>query len=96
MFSVSIPNSATASALVETATKCRATAVSSPPRPSSSQVRATVALVIVSIVVKVLEATTNRVVAGSASTSASCRSLPSTLDTNLNSRPRSVWGRSAW
>jgi hypothetical protein len=40
MFAVSMPNSATFSALVETATKCFATAFSSPPSPSTSQRRA--------------------------------------------------------
>ena len=61
MFAVSMPNSATFSALVETATKCLATALSSPPSPSSSQRRASVALVSVSCVVKVLDATMNSV-----------------------------------
>ena len=56
MFSVSIPNSATPSALVETATKCLAIADSSPPRPASDHSRAVWALVIVSRVVNVFEA----------------------------------------
>ena len=69
MLSGSMPNSATASALVETATKCLATA-SSPaaaPSPRSSQSRAAAALVRVSSVVNVFELTTNSVVAGSRS-----------------------------
>ena len=69
MLSGSMPNSATALALVDTATKCLATA-SSPaasPSPASSQSRAAAALVSVSRVVNVLELTTNRVVAGSRS-----------------------------
>ena len=56
MLAVSMPNFATSSALVETATKCLAMAFSSPLRPASSQARAVCALVIVSNVVKVLEA----------------------------------------
>ncbi len=89
-----MPNAATFSAFVETATKCRATAALSPPSPSSSQRRADVALVIVSMVVKVLDATMNSVSAGSRSRSASCRSAPSTLDTKRNANARSVYGRS--
>src|SRR4029450_790157 len=64
MFSVSMPNSDTFCALVLTATKCLATADSSPPRPFSSQVRASLALVSVSWVVNVLDTTMNRVVGG--------------------------------
>jgi hypothetical protein len=63
MLAVSIPKRATSAAFVETATKCLATASS--PRAPVSQARAEAALVIVSWVVKVLEATTNRVRAGS-------------------------------
>ncbi len=90
-----MPNPATFSALVDRATKCLATAFSSPPSPSSSQERAEVAFVIVSIVVKVLDATMNSVSAGSRSRVASCRSEPSTLDTKRNVRSRAVNGRSA-
>ena len=50
--------------------------------PSSSQSRAEVALVIVSMVVNVFDATMNNVSAGSRSRMASCRSAPSTFDTN--------------
>ncbi len=64
MFSVSMPNSATPSALVETATKCLATAASSPPSPASDHSRAVRALVIVSSVVKVFEEITKRVSCG--------------------------------
>ena len=81
MLSVSIPNSATPSALVETATKCLATADSSPPSPASTHSRAVRALVIVSSVVKVFEETMNRVSAGSRSRVASAKSVPSTLET---------------
>ena len=76
-----MPNSATFAALVDTATKCRATAAASPPRPSSSQRRALSALVIVSRVVKVFDETMNSVSAGSRSPVASTRSVPSMLDT---------------
>ena len=81
MFSVSIPNAATLSAFVETATKCFATALSSPPIPPSSQSRAVVALVSVSIVVKVFDETTNSVEAGARSRVASTKSVPSTFET---------------
>ena len=77
-----MPKSATFSALVDSATKCLATAVRRRRSPASSQSRAEVALVIVSMVVKVLEATMNSVSAGSRSRTASCRSAPSTFDTN--------------
>ncbi len=95
MLSTSIPNSVTFSEFVDRATKCSATAFSSPPRPFSSQERAEVALVMVSIVVNVLEATMNSVSAGSRSRTASCRSAPSTFDTKRNVRSRAVNGRSA-
>jgi hypothetical protein len=81
MFAVSIPNSDTFAALVDTATKCLATALTSPPRPSSTQARALCALVMVSNVVKVFEETMNSVSAGSRSRVASTRSVPSTLET---------------
>ncbi len=95
MLSTSIPNSATFSAFVDRATKCLATAFSSPSRPFSSQERAEVALVMVSIVVKVLDATMNSVSDGSRSRVASCRSEPSTFDTKRNVSSRAVNGRSA-
>ncbi len=90
MFAVSIPNAVTPSALVDTATKCFATAASSPPRPSTSHARAERAFVIVSRVVNVFDETTNRVSAGSRSRVASTRSVPSTFDTNRNRRARSL------
>ena len=95
MFSVSIPNSATPSALVETATKCLAIAASSPPRPARAHSRAVRALVIVSRVVNVFEQTTNSVSAGSRSRVASAKSVPSTLETKrkLISRGRVVTQR---
>ena len=92
MFAGSIPNSATRCALVDTATKCLATA-SSParsPSPSSSQRRATFALVSVSSVPNVLDDTTTSVSAGSRSRVASATSVGSMLDTNRKVRSRSL------
>ena len=81
MLSVSMPNSDTSSALVETATKCLAIAASS-PRAARAHSRAVRALVIVSSVVKVFEQTMNSVSSGSRSRVASAKSVPSTLETN--------------
>ena len=89
MLAGSMPNAATFSALVDTATKCRETAAGS-PRASSSQALAVRALVRVSMVVKVLEQTMNRVSAGSRSRVASAMSAPSTLETNRNVIERSL------
>ena len=90
MFAVSMPNSETFSAFVETATKCFATAFASPPRPFSDQSRAVWALVIVSSVVKVFEETMKSVSAGSRSRVASAKSVPSTFETNRNVIERSL------
>jgi hypothetical protein len=90
MFAVSIPKSATFAALVDTATKCRATAFASPPDPASSQSRAARALVIVSSVVNVLDATMNSVSPGSRSRTASTKSVASTFDTKRNVSARSL------
>ena len=90
MFAVSMPNSATFWAFVETATKCLATAATSPPSPSSDHSRALCALVIVSSVVKVFEDTMKSVSAGSRSRVASTKSVPSTLDTKRNVMARSL------
>jgi hypothetical protein len=79
MFAVSMPNSSTRSALVDTATKWSATADS--PSVSTSQARAVRALVNVSMVPKVFDATMNSVEAGSESASTAATSAPSTLDT---------------
>ena len=95
MFAVSMPNAATFSAFVEIATKCRATAAASPPRPATNQSRAVRALVMVSCVVNVLDATRNRVSAGSRSRVCSTKSEPSTLDTKRITRSRSDTWRSA-
>ena len=87
MLAVSMPNLLTASALVETATKCLATAASS-PSAASDQSRAEPALVIVSRVVKVLEEMMNSVSSGSRSWVFSAKSVPSTLETNRKVRSR--------
>ena len=83
-----MPNSSTSFLLVDTATKCLATASS--PRASVSQRRAAVALVSVSSVVKVLEATMKSVVAGSSPSSLATRSAGSTLETNRAEMPASA------
>ena len=85
MFSGSIPNAETSVALVETATKCRATAVESPPQAATSHSRALRALVIVSCVVKVFDEMMKSVVAASSPAVASLKSVPSTLETKRNS-----------
>ena len=89
----SIPNAATASRFVDTATTCSGTASS--PSASTSQARTARALAIVSTVVKVFETTTASVSAGSRSRSASTTSVPSTFDTKRNVRSRRLWARSA-
>src|SRR5690348_9095012 len=76
-----IPNLVTASALVDTATKCLAIEVSLPPKASSVQTRAVCAFVIVSSVVKVLEQTIKSVSEGSRPRTDSTKSVPSTLET---------------
>jgi hypothetical protein len=88
MLSVSIPNADTFSAFVDTATKCLAIADSSPPSRASAHSRAVRALVIVSSVVNVFEATMNSVSSASRPRVASTESVPSTLDTKrkVNSR----------
>ena len=89
MFAVSMPNFSTSSAFVETATKCFATAASS-LRAASDHSRAVRALVIVSSVVNVFDATMNSVSSGSRSRVASQKSVPSTFDTNRNVIERSL------
>ena len=90
MLAVSMPNLETLAALVETATKCLATAFASPPKPLSDQSRAVWALVIVSSVVNVFEETMNSVSAGSRSWVASAKSVPSTLETKRKVSARSL------
>ena len=70
-----MPNAETFSALVETATKCFATAFGFPPRPLSNQSRALCALVMVSSVVKVFDEMMKSVSAGSRSRVASTKSI---------------------
>ncbi len=74
-----MPNFATSAALVDTATKCLATADSSSPSAGQAQSRAVRALVSVSSVVNVFDETMNSVSAGSRSRVASQKSVPSTL-----------------
>src|SRR5262249_57682419 len=64
MLAVSIPNADTFSAFVDTATKCFATALGSPPSPLSDQSRVLCALVVVSSVVRVFDETTDSFSAG--------------------------------
>ncbi len=80
-----MPNFATSVALVDTATKCRATAFGS-RSARRVQSRAAWALASVSWVVKVLEETTKSVSAGSRSRVASTKSVPSTLETKRSVR----------
>jgi hypothetical protein len=94
MLAGSMPKFRTASVLVETAAKWCCTADLS-PSDSSSQPRAVWALVNVSIVVKVFEATMNRVSAGSRSCVASQMSVPSTFDTKRTVSERSLKSFSA-
>src|SRR5207245_1152500 len=90
MLAGSMPNFATPSPFVDTATKCCRTARSSPSL-RRHQTRAEWALVSVSIVVKVLEQTMNRVSSGSRSRVASTRSVPSTLETKRNVMSLVLW-----
>ncbi len=87
MFAVSMPKAATSSEAVDTATKCFATAASSPSR-ASAQSRAVRAFVIVSSVVNVFEATMKSVSSGSRSSVFSAKSVPSTFETKRNVRSR--------
>ncbi len=84
MRSSAMPKAATFSSAVETAAKCCATASS--PSARTSQARAERALVMVSRVVKVFEATRNSVVFGSSPCSVSMISAPSTLETKWQRR----------
>ena len=88
MLSVLMPNSSTSSLLVDTATKCLDTAAS--PSASVSQRRAAVALVSVSSVENVFDATMKSVVAGSSPSSLATRSAGSTLETNRAEMPASA------
>ena len=89
-----MPKARAPAALVDTATKCLATALSS-PSACNSQARATSALLIVSCVVNVLDETTNSVSAASRSCVASVKAAPWTLETKRKRRLRSLYGRNA-
>jgi hypothetical protein len=80
MLAVSMPKLLTSAALVETATKCFATA-SSLPNFERAQARAECAFVIVSSVVNVFDAMMNSVSAASRSCVASAKSVASMFDT---------------
>ena len=96
MLAVSMPNLRTSSALVETATKCFATAFSS-LSAARHQSRAVFALVMVSSVTNVFEEMTNRVSAGSIPHVDSTKSVPSTFETNSKRRFRSLkWRSASW
>ena len=73
-----MPNFLTSPALVETATKCLATACS--PKASISHLRQVLAFVIVSMVVNVLEETINSVVSGSILFKTSAQAVPSIFE----------------
>ena len=75
-----MPNLRTSDSLVDTATKCFSTAGSLPSAPTS-QARAVRALVIVSSVVNVFDATMKSVSAGFRSRVASTKSVASTFET---------------
>jgi len=89
MLAVSMPNLETSAALVDTATKCFATARSS-PSACSVHSRALRAFVIVSSVVKVFDDTMNKVSAGSRSRVASAKSVPSTFETKRKLMSRAL------
>jgi hypothetical protein len=89
MLAVSMPNSETRSAFVDTATKCRATASSLPSSPTT-QSRAERAFVSVSRVPNVLDEMMNSVSSADRSRVASTKSVESTFDTNRNVRSRRV------
>ena len=84
-----MPNSATASAFVETATKCFATADSS-PSAARAHSRAVCAFVIVSRVVKVFDDTMKSVSSAARSRVASTKSVESTFETKRNVKSRRV------
>src|SRR5690554_3769099 len=80
MLSLPTPKATAFSTLEDTAIKCRLVVLSLPPL-FRNQVRAVLALRVVSGVVKLLEATTNRVVSALIWRSTSAICAPSTLDT---------------
>ncbi len=80
-----MPKAETLSSAVETAQKCAFTASS--PSADTSQRRAVCALVIVSMVVKVLDAMMKRVRFGSSPFSVSAMCAPSTFETKCARGP---------
>ncbi len=80
-----MPNFVTSLVLVDSATKCFATWAGS-FADSRNQRRAVCALVIVSCVVNVFDATRNSVVSGETRFSVSAMCVPSTLETKCRSR----------
>src|SRR3989442_994916 len=86
MLAVSMPKRATSASLVESATKCFATAPSS-PSARTHQARASRALVRVSRVVKVFDATTNSVSLGSRARVATEHRLDPRWQPALGGRP---------
>mmetsp|Transcript_12914 Transcript_12914/g.42943 ORF Transcript_12914/g.42943 Transcript_12914/m.42943 type:complete len:298 (+) Transcript_12914:781-1674(+) len=95
LFCSSMPNSFTALPLVESAAKCFAMAALSPPSSASSQDLAELALVIVSCVVKVLDAIRKSVVSASSAFVTSAMCVPSTFETKCTLRSRFEYGLSA-
>src|ERR1700733_8040708 len=89
MLAVSMPNSETSLAFVDTATKCLATAALSPSSPTTQSL-AEVALVSVSSVPNVFDEMMNSVSSAARSLVASTKSVESTLDTNRNVMSRSL------
>ncbi len=86
-----MPNLDTSAALVESATKCfgdRALVAAEGRRVERSQSRAVWALVSVSSVVNVFDATMKSVSSGSRSRVFSAKSLPSTLETKRETMSR--------
>mmetsp|Transcript_18755 Transcript_18755/g.44506 ORF Transcript_18755/g.44506 Transcript_18755/m.44506 type:complete len:209 (-) Transcript_18755:185-811(-) len=94
MLLVSMPKSATAVALVESAAKCLATAEAS-PSCSTSHFLAECAFVIVSWVVNVLEATRKSVVSAGHCSSVSAMCEPSTFETKSTFMSRLLYDLSA-
>ena len=101
MFSLAMPKAVTAAMLVERATKCLQTSASVGVAPESgalevrNQRLADSALVMVSCVVKVLEATMNSVVSLFRCLMVSTRCVPSMFDTKCTRNSGDEYGLSA-
>ena len=85
-----MPNSETFAALVETATKCLATALTSPPRPLSDQSRADVGIGHRLQRRERLRRDDEQRLGRIEVVAASAKSVPSTLETNRNVMSRSL------